>query len=144
MHEIEQVVSENHPHLLGISEANLKQMHDLDNVQLQEYDLITSKTMENDQLKVSRVVCYMHQSLVGKVRNDLISDEFSSIWLELGLPGKRKFLVCQLYRERRYLGQEDRGVQSNTIQEQMRRWVIFLDQWETALETGKEVIVLGD
>ena len=144
MHHIEQVVSENHPHLLGISEANLKREHDLDNVQLQDYDLITSKTMENDQLQVSRVVCYMHQSLVGKVRNDLMSDEFSSIWLELGLPGKRKFLVCQLYREWRYLGQEDRGVHSNTIQEQMRRWVIFLDQWETALATGKEVIVLGD
>ena len=26
----------------------------------------------------------------------------------------------------------------------MRRWVIFLDQWEQALATGKEVIVLGD
>ena len=26
----------------------------------------------------------------------------------------------------------------------MRRWVIFLDQWEQALATGKEVMVLGD
>ena len=26
----------------------------------------------------------------------------------------------------------------------MRRWVIFLDQWEQALATGKEVLVLGD
>ena len=144
MHEIEQVVSDNKPHLLGISEANFKRVHDIDDVQLQEYDLVLSKTIDNDQLQVSRVVCYKHQSLVGKVREDLMSDEFSSIWLEIGLPGKRKFLVCQLYREWRYLGQPDRGEHSHSIQEQMRRWVIFLEQWEQALATGKEVIVLGD
>ena len=142
--EIEQVVSTNHPHLLGISEANLKRVHDIEDVQLPEYDLILSKTMDNDQLQVSRVVCYMHQSLVGKVREDLMSDQFSSIWLEIGLPGKSKILVCQLYREWRYLGQPDRGAHSHTAQEQMRRWIIFIDQWEQALATGKEVIVLGD
>ena len=26
----------------------------------------------------------------------------------------------------------------------MRRWIIFIDQWEQALATGKEVVVLGD
>ena len=67
MHEIEQVVSDNHPHLLGISEANLKRDHNIDDVQLQEYDLIKNKTIDNDNLQVSRVVCYKHQSLVGKV-----------------------------------------------------------------------------
>ena len=144
IHEIEQAVSETHPHVLGISEANLKSDHDIQSVQLEEYELITSKTIQNDQLLISRIVCYKHQSMVGKVRDDLMSDQFSSIWLELGLPGKRKFLICQLYREWRYMGQVNRGQQSNTIQEQMRRWVIFLDQWDRALATGKEVIVLGD
>lgn len=84
MLELEQVVSDVHPHVLGISEANFKVGHDLDNVQIQDYDLILSKTINNDQLQVSRVVCYKHQSMVGKVRDDLMSDEFSSIWLELG------------------------------------------------------------
>ena len=64
--------------------------------------------------------------------------------MEIGLPHKKKILVCQLYREWRYLGQPNRGEQSVTVQEQMRRWIIFLDQWEKALATGKEVIVLGD
>ena len=64
MNEIEQVVSDNKPHLLGISEANLKSVHDLQEVQLPEYELVLSKTIGNEQLKVSRVICYMHQSLV--------------------------------------------------------------------------------
>ena len=119
MDEIELAVSEHHPHLLGVSEANLKRVHDIQDVQLQEYDVILSKTMENDQLHVSRVVCYKHQSLVGKVRDDLMSDQFSSIWLEIGLPGKRKILVCQLYREWTYLGQPNRCEHSAKPQEQM-------------------------
>ena len=89
MHVIEQVVSENHPHLLGISESNLKNEHDLQNVQLQDYDLVTSKTFNNEHLLISRVVCYKHHSLVGK-------SEMISIWLEFGLPSKIKFLVCRL------------------------------------------------
>ena len=80
--------------------------------------------------------------MVGKVRDDLMSDEFSSIWLELGLPGKKKFLVCQIYREWQYLGQADDT--SKSLSEQMSRWCIFLDHWEKALATDKEVIVLGD
>ena len=61
-----------------------------------------------------------------------MSDHFFSIWI----------LVCQLYREWQYLGQADRT--SRSIPAQLARWVIFLDQWEKAISTGKEVIVMGD
>ena len=135
MDELEQVV-------LGVSEANFKLGHSLDDVQLQEYDLVLSKTFGNDSLGVSRVVCYKHQSMVSKVREDLMDDNFSSIWLELGLPRKKKFLVCQLYREWQYMGQADST--SRSIPQQLERWSVFLDQWKRALDSGKEVIVMGD
>ena len=125
--DIEQVVSDQHPHVLGISEAHLQQGHSLEDVQLQGYDLFLSKTIENDQLKVSRVVCYKHESIIGNLRNDLMSDSFSSIWLEIGLPGKKKFLVCQLYREWQYLSQGSSS--SRSVTEQLARWITFLDQW---------------
>ena len=80
--------------------------------------------------------------MVGTVREDLMCDKFSSIWLELGLPGKKKFLVCQLYREWQYMGQPNSD--SKSTSEQLARWLLFLDQWENALASGKEVIVLGD
>ena len=142
MDELEHVISDLHPHVLGISEANFKRNHSLDEVQIQDYDLVLSKTIENDQLGVSRVVCYKHQTMVGKVREDLMDDSFSSIWLELGLPRKKKFLVCQLYREYQYLAQADNS--SRSIPEQLVRWSTFLNQWQRALDSGKEVIVMGD
>ena len=93
-------------------------------------------------LRVSRVVVYKHTSLVSKVREDLMSDNFSSIWLEVGFPGKARFLVCYLYRDWQYLGQDDHS--SLHISEQLVHWITSLEQWERALATGKEVIVMGD
>ena len=130
--QIENLISDHHPHLLGISEANLHKDHCLDNCKIENYDLITSKTMDNRNLNISRVVVYKHTSLVAKIREDLMSDKFSSIWLEVGFPGRTRFLVCNLYREWQYMGQSDHS--SLEIPEQLARWIIFLEQWERALD----------
>ena len=142
VNDIEKLVADHHPHLLGISEANLHKHHGLDHCKIPDYELITSKTMDNVNLQVSRVVVYKHNSLVGKIREDLMSDSFSSIWLEVGFPGKTRFLVCNIYRDWQFLGQADHS--SLDISEQLARWIIFLEQWEKALDSGKECIVMGD
>ena len=68
MNELEQVVDGLHPHVLGISEANFRKNHHLEDVQIEGYDLILSKTINNDELQISRIACYKHSSIVGKVR----------------------------------------------------------------------------
>jgi hypothetical protein len=40
------------------------------------------------------------------------------------------------------MGQSDHT--SLDISEQLSRWIIFLEQWERALDSGKEVVVMGD
>ena len=132
MESIENVVKKYSPHVIGISEANLLKNHDINEVQIAEYELITSTTMENISLQYSRVVVYKHSSIISKVRKDLMSPDFSSIWLECGLPNKRKFLVCNLYREWQYLGQGNDNA-SKDIQQQLSRWIIFIDQFEQTL-----------
>ena len=69
--DIENVIANHHPHLLGISEANLHRNHSIDNCKIDDYEIITSKTISNMNLQVSRVVVYKHTSLVAKVRKDL-------------------------------------------------------------------------
>ena len=142
MHEIETVVANLRPHLLGISESNYFKSQGKESVNLDEYDLLMASTLENPSLEVSRVVIYKHKSIVAKIRKDLMSDKFSSIWVEVGFPNKKKIIVCQLYREHQYLRQQDSS--SLAQPEQLARWLVFLEQWERALETQKECIVLGD
>ena len=73
MTELELAVADHQPHMLGISEANFEQSHDLENVQLADYDLFLTKTIENSYLGVSRIACYKHNSLVGSMREDFAS-----------------------------------------------------------------------
>lgn len=143
LHEIKSVISRHHPHIFGVSESNLLKKHKLEDVQIPDYELITAQTMENPQLQYSRVVVYKHSSIISKVRSDLMSNQFSSIWMECGLPNKRKFLVCNLYREWQFLGQ---GLDKSSldINNQLSRWLIFLDQFERALDTGMEIYCIGD
>jgi hypothetical protein len=127
MHEIENIIIKHRPHLLGISESNFFRGHDYDNVQIENYKFITAKTLENEDLKVSRVCVYLHNSMVGKIREDLMDENFSSIWLEVGLPQKRKILVGNAYREWGFMRQVDPSV-SRDLAAQKERWSIFLGQ----------------
>ena len=134
MPEIRNIISGLHPHIIGISEANLHLNHNQDLVQLEDYTLHTCPTLLNPSLNTSRIVTYTHKSLVVKIRPDLMSGTYSSIWLEVGLPRHKKFLVCQTYREWQHLNQGDDS-SSQSVTMQMTRWSEFLGQWQRALST---------
>ena len=131
-----------HP-VLGVSEANLLDVHDQSLAAIPDYNLHLCPTINNPSLKTSRIVAYTHKDVVAKLRPEFMCNYYSSIWLEVGLPRLKKFLVCQTYREWQYTNQRgDRS--SSTIPQQLTRWLVFLDQWERALATGMEVHCLGD
>ena len=141
VNEIENAISGFHPHIFGISEANLFKHHDLQDVQIPDYNLHTCPTLSNPDLGYSRIVVYTHKSIVCKLRPDLMDDSYSSIWMQVGLPRHKQILVCQTYREWQLLHQADTS--SKNIGPQLDRSVMFLNQWERALLSGMEVVVCG-
>ena len=140
--EIEHIIGDYKPHILGISEANFHSNHSLEDVQIQNYTLYLADTLKNPQLNISRVAVYVHKDVIVKVRDDLMTDSFSSIWLEVGLKRQKKFLVSNVYRDWKYVNQVSQD--SGTIASQLSRWESFLQQWETAIATDSEIHVLGD
>ena len=74
--------------------------------------------------------------------NMIYKDDGADVWLECGLPRQKGMLVCIGYRQWRLLGQQDSN--SASVSEQLERWTVFLDNWETALNEEKEVIVMLD
>ena len=143
MADLKNIIQQHHPHILGLSEANLLDIHDQSLANIPDYTLHVCPTITNPALRTSRVVEYTHRDVIVKSRPDLMNSSYSSIWLEVGLPKHKKFLVCQTYREWQYCSQKkDRT--SNSIPDQLTRWLTFLDQWERALSTGLEVHCLGD
>ena len=142
MGDLEAIVENHRPLLLCISEANLRKYDDFDDVQLPDYTLHTCPTIDNPEHGVSRVVVYTHKSLIVKPRPDLMNPWLSAVWLEVGLPRRHKFLLCNAYREWGYPNQQDRA--SHSINAQRERWTMFLDRWQVGIQEGKEIIVLGD
>ena len=57
---IESVVNVYKRGILGISESNFLRSHDVNEVQIENYNIFFSETLNNENLKVSRVVVYVH------------------------------------------------------------------------------------
>ena len=142
METIETLIADYSPHILGISEASFWSHHNLEDVKIPEYKLFLANTLHNPRLKVSRVAVFVHEDISVKVREDLMTDDFSSIWLEIGLPRQKKFLVSHIYRDWQYVRQENHD--SLSIPEQLSRWDVFLQQWERAISLDLEIHVQGD
>ena len=142
MNNIESIIGGYKSHILGVSESNFRTAHEKSDATLEEYTTYFSKTLENENLGVSRITVFAHKDLIIKDRPDLMNDIFSSIWLELGLPRKKKILVCNLYRDWQYLDQD--SDESLSTAAQLTRWLSFLDQWEAAMAEDKEIHVMGD
>ena len=125
--ELEDLFQQYKPDILGLSEANLYPDTDTNKIQFENYSLYTCPTLNNPELRVSRVVVYVHNSLIVKSRPDLEYSGLSSIWLELGHKGSKKILVCNIYREWQYMHQQDKSSLSNASQ--LLRWERFIESW---------------
>ena len=140
--DIESIIDVHKPHILGLGEANFRHDHDLVDVQQHGYTLHLDSCLQNPELGMARVAVYTHSSLRVKRRADLEDNNTSAVWLECGLPNQRGILVCAGYRQWRLLGQAHSS--SASTQEQLVRWLQFLENWEKAAQENKEVVVTLD
>ena len=76
---IESVINGYKPDILGISESNFFKHHDINDVQIDNYKLFLSDTLDNENIKASRIAVYVHDDIVCKIRKDMMNDTFSSI-----------------------------------------------------------------
>ena len=143
INEIE-IVTENYkPHVLGISESCFMKEHDLTDIEIANYDVFLASTLENPDLNSSRIAVYVHKDVSKKkLRPDLMDQQFSSIWLEIGLERQKSILLGNIYREWQYLNQNDKI--SLTVNAQLERFETFIDKWARAIRTSSECHVLGD
>ena len=70
--DIETIIADHHPHVLGLGEANQRHDHDLDAVQIPGYNLHLDSGISNMNVGgMARVAVYTHSSLRVKRRYDL-------------------------------------------------------------------------
>ena len=126
--QIQALVDLNQADLIFISEANLDETTAQYESMIQGYTITFPKTVVINC--TARLVLLTKNGLNFTIRDDLMTDTFSSIWVKISRQGIKSLLVCGVYREHQYLNQEtDWSLQPA---EQIKRWQQFLRQVETA------------
>ena len=79
MNEVKMLVQEKSPHILFVSESNLRRSHDKEKIELDGYGLQTTRMIRCPDRQVSRLVAYVRDGIIARRREDLETDDFSSI-----------------------------------------------------------------
>ena len=98
--EVKNIVKEHQPHILSISECELKKVADkIDESKwkVPGYDLLFPKSWTTQGL--ARVVTYVKKTLEYEQVHDLQNNEVQSIWLRAGFKNCKKLFICHAYRE---------------------------------------------
>ena len=94
--------------------------------------------LERTGTSTKRLICFVKEDIQVTQRSDLMSDMFSSDWLEIRNNGQ-KILICTAYCEFSDLTNKDQM----SINQQHERWKIFRSQVEKASKESF-ILCLGD
>ena len=102
--QIQALADQLSPDIIFISEANLDDLSQPHESQITGYDITLPKTVIRSG--TARLALLTRDNLDFEIKEDLMDDIFTSIWLKISRPGTKGLLVCGLYREHQYLNQD--------------------------------------
>ena len=136
---IEELAKSNKMGVLGISEANIENFDREKDLIIPGYTTVVDKGRKGET-GMSRTAMLIRKDLSFKVREDLMGTEFPETWVEIGEKGKKKILICQMYREFKRWG-EDKNVSNTEGEKRLQQW---FQRIERTLELDKEIWLMGD
>ena len=137
--EIEVLFDAYNPDILGITEATVKK---LDNINFSDtaYNLISGFTYSEAE---TRSNVFVRKGLRTKTRSDIMKKlQVPCVWLEIR-DADELITIINIYREHRIVGVKD-NTDSLSGKAQFERFSNFVKFWERAAHESDEVWVLGD
>ena len=138
--EVKNIVKSHNPHLLGLSECELKKKNnrfDENLLKIPGYVTLFPKSWSTKGH--ARTLVYVKKTLEFEQVHDLEQEEVQSIWVKGGFKNGKKIYFCHGYREHT----SSAGISSH------ENLLIFLKQWEAAINhnnppDSNEVHISGD
>ena len=123
--EIKNLVNQEHPNILGLSEVELKKENvDIASLKVPGYDILFPKSWHVHGF--ARVVIYVKKTFSYEQLHDLEDDIIQSVWLRGAFKNSKKIYFCHAYREHS-------SVMGDSIPSQKMYLSNFLSQWEAAV-----------
>ena len=141
MSEVKNLIQKEKPHILGVSEAELKKSyHNQSSLKVPGYDLLLPKSW-SDHGK-ARIVMYVKKNLPYERVDEIENPDIQSIWIKAGFKNSKRVYYSHLYREHT-------GTLGSSMSSQRSALATMLGQWEDALahgdqDTVNEVHIAGD
>ena len=136
---IQAIVDVKKPDILFMSEENLDVMTPDYKANITGYNILKQKLLK--QCSVYRLIVLVKEGLYIEMETSLMEEAIVSIWLRVKVRGAKKTLICGVYREHRYVNQQDDS--SNSPAAQTMRWSKFMRQVETA-GLNENIHLIGD
>ena len=138
---LEDLMLERDPDLLFVSEANMMQDLSEEQRHIGGYKTVLPNTM--NVLGYARIVLLIKEDIDFKLLNQCMLQGTSSIWISLGMRGRKPLTIGGMYREQTLLRQ---GPDNNTDSPNMQlaRWNRQLDGWKAAAAVNPCCVVVGD
>ena len=141
--EIKHIIKEHSPHILGLSECELKKVDgyfDEKRLKVPGYSILFPKSWESQGF--ARVLVYVKDTLEFFQVKELEDDLAQSVWLKGSFRGSKGILFCHLYREHT-------NTTGNSLRAQRSSLETLLGQWEAATVLGNpeevnETHICGD
>ena len=89
--DIENIIKDYNPHVLGLGEANFWHDHDRADSEQPGYELHLDSSLDNLELGVARVAVYARKSFKVTRRADVECKNVSAVSLQCGLPHQKKY-----------------------------------------------------
>ena len=122
--EIKNIIHKKCPHIIGISEAELKKSNtDVNSLKIPGYTILFPKSWENGGY--ARVIVYVKKSFKFEHVLDLENEDVQSIWIRGHFRNRKNIYLCHACRE--HMAHLPLANQRSKLEE-------FLIQWDQALE----------
>ena len=140
--DVQEIMDELDPDIMYITEANIFKQDPEYLINIDRYKMVYPNTWTNANLEYARIVMLIRTDIIHETMTEMMDDDVSAIWIKILRRGKKKIVIGGLYREHKYIRQDDNDT-SVDIREQERRWRKMLAKWQV-VGTGAETIAIGD
>ena len=142
LHNLQHIVQTHSPHIMCISEANIKKVHFDSNANyIPGYNILLNK--QYDQIGVSRNCMLVKEGINFNRRGDLEDSINCDIWVQISTGSNKNTLICGSYRQWSLL--KEMGVKdSKNIKQQEFRYQKSIDNWQKAMNENRDTIFVTD
>ena len=135
--ELKLMLHEEKISIMFLTETDTKAIKSSEDYKIKGYETILQKRLEDNE--TIRVVCLVKVDMKDQIRlrEDLMSPDFPSIWLEMTRNNEKGCIISGFYRE-----WTRNGIRSE--EEQLKSMEVFTKQMEQASMENKNMILMGD